>query len=71
MNNFLEDLRKNWIFITFIASTIIWGATLGIKVASLESEVALLKSNNKEFLLTLKQIEIDVAIVRTKIENLK
>lgn len=71
MENFLDNLRKNWIFITFIASTIIWGATLGLKVATLENEVMVLKSTNKEFLITLQQIQIDVAVVRTKIENLK
>lgn len=71
MENFLDNLRKNWIFITFIASTIIWVATLGLKVATLENEVMILKSTNKEFLITLQQIQIDVAVVRTRIENLK
>ena len=70
MENFLDSLRKNWIFITLIASIIIWSANLTTRIETAEAEILELKSVNKEYLNTLQQIQVDIAIIRTKLDRI-
>ena len=69
MENFLEQLRKNWILITFLGTIIIWSATINFRLTSAEVEIKELKVLNKEYINTLQQIQVDIAIIRTKLEK--
>lgn len=71
MENFLEQIRKNWIILTFIVGLIMWFSNVNAKVDELDKRVALQESVNKEYLTTLQQIQLDLAIVRTKLEKLE
>lgn len=71
MENFLEQIRKNWIILTFLVGLIMWFSNENAKVEELDKRVALQESVNKEYLTTLQQIQLDLAIVRTKLEKLE
>lgn len=71
MENLLEQVRKNWIILTFLVGLIMWFSNENAKVEELDKRVALQESVNKEYLTTLQQIQLDLAIVRTKLEKLE
>jgi len=71
MENFLEQIRKNWIIFTFVVGLIMWFANVNAKVDELDKRVYLQENMNKEYLTTLQRIQLDLAIVRTKLEKLE
>lgn len=71
MENLLEQIRKNWIIFTFVVGLIMWFANVNAKVDELDKRVYLQENMNKEYLTTLQQIQLDLAIVRTKLEKLE
>lgn len=66
----LEDTRTILTILVTLVGSIFWLATLSSQVLENKADIAESQKLDKEYLATLQQIQLDLAIVRTKLEKL-
>lgn len=69
MEELLKQLQTGWFLIICIAGIIFAVATNVGTISDHEKRLAKVESQNVELLASLNRIEVDIAIVRTKLEN--
>jgi hypothetical protein len=67
----LEDTRTILTILVTLVGSIFWLATLSSQVLENKADIAESQKLDKEYLVTLQQIQLDLAIVRTKLEKLE
>lgn len=69
MQDIIKQLQSIWFLVTCIAAIIFSIATNYATVADHEKRIAKTESQNTVLLESLNQIKVDIAVIRTKIEN--
>lgn len=69
MQDIIKQLQSIWFLVTCIAAIIFSIATNYATVADHEKRIAKIESQNTVLLESLNQIKVDIAVIRTKIEN--
>jgi len=69
MNNLLKNLKDYWVIIIFFGSFVVTWTNFSNSIASQDKRITALEDSNKDILVTLQKIEVDVAVVRTKLEK--
>lgn len=71
MDQLFKTIKDNWIIVIFIASLIVTWSNFTNAINNHETRIVSIEETNKQYLTTLQQIQVDVAIVRTKIETIQ
>lgn len=71
MDQLFKTIKDNWIIVIFIASLIVTWTNFTNAINNHETRIVSIEETNKQYLTTLQQIQVDVAIVRTKIETIQ
>ena len=69
MNNLLKNLKDYWVIIIFFGSFVVTWTNFSNAIADHNKRITVLEDSNKDILITLQKIEVDVAVVRTKLEK--
>lgn len=68
---FLEKIGKFWYFLAFIVFLVVWYANISKQVESNSQRIAVLEQSNKESLVALQKIQVDIAVIRKELEITK
>ncbi len=71
MDQLLKNIKDNWVIIIFLGTIIATWTNFSNAIENHEKRIVSIEETNKQYLTTLQQIQVDVAVVRTKIETIK
>lgn len=67
--NFLSQIKSWWVIVLFIGSLIVTWTNFDNAINTHEVRLKELENQNKQWVITLQQIQVDVAIIRTKLDK--
>lgn len=65
MENFLKQIRDNWILLAFLVAMILWYGRVDSRLTILEAA----GKDQADLLTKISQIQVDVAFIKGQIKN--